>query len=119
MQPVDEFRIISFQIRAEEQQKAARSSQCSHGGSYDHREVAAMLHAMQLNGCASPIDGGMRPMPQQMRTGSSTSFSTNGGRFTGDYVASRGAANGRPIYEGARGGQFHITPSGNKSYLPK
>lgn len=43
----------------------------------------------------------------------------SGGRFTGDYMATRGTANGRPIFEGARGGLYHMTPNGNKSYLRK
>jgi hypothetical protein len=43
----------------------------------------------------------------------------HGGRFTGDYMSTRGAANGRPIFEGARGGLYHMTASGNKSYLRK
>jgi hypothetical protein len=54
---------------------------------------------------ARPPSGGMR--------------GGHGGRFTGDFMATRGAANGRPIYEGARGGLYHMTASGNKSYLRK
>jgi hypothetical protein len=42
-----------------------------------------------------------------------------GGRFTGGTMATRGAANGRPIIKGPDGGFYHLTPSGNRSYLRK
>lgn len=43
----------------------------------------------------------------------------HGGRFTGDYMATRGAANGRPIMEGGRGGLYYINSNGNPTYLRK
>ena len=68
------------------------------------------------------MGGGMsfmsRGMPSMSR-GTSSMGGGHGGRFTGEYMATRGAANSRPIFEGVRGGQYHITPSGNKSYLRK
>ncbi|CAF4209692.1 unnamed protein product, partial [Adineta steineri] len=47
---------------------------------------------------------------QTMGSGGSRIGSAHGGRFTGEFMATRGAANGRPIYEGSRGGQYHMTP---------
>jgi hypothetical protein len=40
----------------------------------------------------------------------------HGGRFTGEYMVTRGSANGQAIYEGSRGGQFYINSNGNKTY---
>jgi hypothetical protein len=78
-----------------------------------------MLQGLRLNGCMSPMGGGMSSMPQSMRPGSSSSFNAHGGRLTGDFVASRGSANGRPIWEGPHGGQYYMTPNGNRAYMPK
>jgi len=42
-----------------------------------------------------------------------------GGRLTGEVYTSKGSASGRPIYEGAKGGRYYLTPSGAKVYLHK
>jgi predicted GTPase len=52
-------------------------------------------------------------------SGCVSSRSTNGDRFTGEYMSTNGSANGRPIYAGPQGGRYHLTGSGNKSYIPK
>ncbi len=75
----------------------------------------------------SPMNGGMSmpysamsEMPvQRMGSARSGMGSAHGGRFTGEFMATRGAANGRPIYEGGRGGLYHMTESGRKSYIRK
>jgi hypothetical protein len=67
----------------------------------------------------SPMNSGMEMPFQRMRSTSSGIGGAHGGRFMGEFMATRGAANGRPIYEGARGGQYHMTPGGHKSYIPK
>ena len=66
-----------------------------------------------------PMNYGMGMPMQRMGSASSGIGSAHGGRFTGEYMATRGAANGRPIYEGPRGGQYHMTPGGNRSYIRK
>lgn len=45
--------------------------------------------------------------------------SGGGGRFTGEFVSSRGSANNQPIMEGSRGGRFYWNSNGNKTYLRK
>lgn len=44
---------------------------------------------------------------------------SHGGRLTGEVYTSRGTANGRPIYEGVKGGLYYLSPSGSKVYLHK
>lgn len=44
---------------------------------------------------------------------------SHGGRLTGEVYTSKGSASGRPIYEGAKGGRYYLTPSGTKVYLHK
>ncbi len=41
----------------------------------------------------------------------------HGGRFTGETMSTRGSANGRPIWEGSRGGLYYTNSNGNKTYL--
>lgn len=41
------------------------------------------------------------------------------GVWTGETYVSQGSRNGRPIFEGPRGGKYILTNNGNKSYLPK
>ena len=43
----------------------------------------------------------------------------NGARFTGEFMATRGSANNRPIMEGSRGGHFYYNTNGNKTYVSK
>ncbi|CAF4087424.1 unnamed protein product, partial [Adineta steineri] len=50
----------------------------------------------------SPMSSGMEMPFQTMGSGGSRIGSAHGGRFTGEFMATRGAANGRPIYEGSR-----------------
>jgi serine/threonine protein kinase len=40
-----------------------------------------------------------------------------GNQYTGQIYASRGAANGRPLIQGPRGGTYYVTPSGGKRYV--
>jgi hypothetical protein len=68
-----------------------------------------------MGGGMHSMGGGMSPMGGGMRSMSGG----HGGRFTGDYMSTRGAANSRPIWEGSRGGQYYINANGNKSYLRK
>ncbi|CAF1176322.1 unnamed protein product [Didymodactylos carnosus] len=49
--------------------------------------------------------------------GGGRSAASHGGHLTGDFYTSRGSANGRAIYEGARGGHYYMTRGGNKRYL--
>lgn len=105
----------------------------------------SLIRALQSMGLGNPMpsmcSGGMgMPFPQMssgmnmpspsMNSGfdmpsgitrpmSSGIGGAHGGRFTGSYMSTTGAANGRPIYEGARGGQYYMTPGGHRSYLPK
>jgi len=67
----------------------------------------------------SPMNSGIEMPSHRMRSTSSGIGSAHGGRFTGEFMATRGAANGRPIYEGTRGGQYHYNPGGHKSYIRK
>ena len=78
----------------------------------------------------SPMHSGMEmpyssmhssmPMPSQsMRSSSGSIGGAHGGRFTGEHMVTNGAANGRPVYEGSRGGQYYMTPGGHKSYIRK
>ncbi|CAF1503611.1 unnamed protein product, partial [Adineta steineri] len=41
------------------------------------------------------------------------------GRLTGEVYTSRGTANGRPIYQGTKGGLYYLTSTGSKIYLHK
>ncbi|CAF4324967.1 unnamed protein product [Adineta steineri] len=41
------------------------------------------------------------------------------GRLTGEVYTSRGTANGRPIYQGVKGGLYYLTSTGSKIYLHK
>lgn len=82
----------------------------------------SLLHALQSMGLRNsmmPMNNGMGMPMQRMGSASSGIGGGHGGRFTGEFMATRGAANGRPIYEGTRGGQYYMTPSGNKSYIRK
>ncbi|UJR17072.1 hypothetical protein I4U23_003969 [Adineta vaga] len=56
---------------------------------------------------------------KQNRNMAQTSTNSHGGRLTGEVYTSKGTANGRPIYEGAKGGLYYLTPSGAKVYLHK
>jgi len=47
----------------------------------------------------------------------SAASSSSEGRFTGMHHQSSGRANGKPLYEGARGGLYYINDSGNKTYV--
>jgi hypothetical protein len=67
----------------------------------------------------APMNTGMSMPFVSARPPSGGMGGGHGGRFTGDFMATRGAANGRPIFEGTRGGLYHVTKSGNRSYLPK
>ncbi|CAF1409572.1 unnamed protein product [Rotaria sordida] len=67
----------------------------------------------------SSMNSGMDMPSPSMRSASSGIGGAHGGRFTGTYMATSGAANGRPIYEGPRGGQYHMTPGGHRSYVRK
>ena len=70
--------------------------------------------------CFSPAQSsGMSMSSPSSSMGSGFARGGHNGRFTGEVMATRGTANGRPIYEGARGGQYYMTESGNKSYLRK
>jgi hypothetical protein len=109
------------------------SARRSRGRNSDDDNGISLIRALQNLGCGnsmSPMNSGMEmPNPfmshgmgmshPTMRSASSGMSSGHGGRFTGEFMATRGAANGRPIFEGARGGQYHMTASGNKSYIPK
>lgn len=59
------------------------------------------------------------PMPFQAMgpVSSGRSSGAHGGRFTGEYMATNGSVNGRPIYEGPRGGNYYMTSGGNKRYM--
>lgn len=86
------------------------------------------FRSLGLGNGMSPMNGGMG-MPFSLmnsdmgmaRMGSASSGigGSHGGRFTGEYMATSGAANGRAIFEGPRGGQYYMTPGGHKSYIRK
>ncbi len=44
---------------------------------------------------------------------------SHGGTWTGRYHESSGSAAGRPVFQGARGGVYHLSASGNKVYHKK
>ncbi|CAF1529155.1 unnamed protein product [Adineta steineri] len=132
-------------IREEEQQKAEQrerelrreldsARQCQRRNNYDDdNNINSMIRGLQSSGLGcgipsmngsmgmpfSPMSFGMETPSQRMGSGGSRIESAHGGRFTGEYMATRGAANSRPIYEGPRGGQYYMTPGGHKSYLRK
>ncbi|CAF1303856.1 unnamed protein product [Rotaria sordida] len=54
------------------------------------------------------------PMPTN-----STIHRGSSGRFTGEFMATRGSANNQPIMEGSRGGRFYWNANGNKTYVRK
>ena len=43
----------------------------------------------------------------------------NGNRRTGEFLVSRGSANGSEIIEGSRGGLKYVNGNGNWTYLPR
>ncbi|CAF1129825.1 unnamed protein product [Adineta ricciae] len=114
---------------------SARASQSRN--SDDFNSIIRMLQSTGLGGggggggaAMSPMNYGMgmpcSPMSYDMGMphGRASSAShgaggAHGGRFTGTFMATNGAANGRAIYEGARGGQYYMTPGGHKSYIRK
>jgi hypothetical protein len=67
----------------------------------------------------SPQSGGMNMPYSPMSGGMEMPVQRMGTARTGEFMATTGAANGRPIYEGPRGGQYHMTESGRKSYTRK
>jgi hypothetical protein len=67
----------------------------------------------------SPMNSGMDMPSPSMRPVSSDIGGAYGGRFTGEYMATNDAANGRLIYEGSRGGKYYMTPGGHRSYIAR
>lgn len=95
----------------------------NNNGSYD--PLGQLLSQMHIGSATGPRN----PM-NSMNTGSNMPFvqtrpssvemsDRHGGRFTGEHMVTRGAANGRPIYEGGRGKLYYETPGGNRTYLRK
>ena len=123
---------MSFLFQLESQLNSARRSQSRRTyDDDDNDDGECMLRGLQslgLGNSRSPMNHGMgmpyslmnsdmgMPM-QRMGSASSGLGGAHGGRFTGEHMATRGAANGRAIYEGARGGRYYMTPGGNKSYI--
>ncbi len=70
-------------------------------------------------GSGTPMTSMNTGMSTPARSSSGGMSDIYGGRFTGGTMATRGAANGRPIIKGPDGGFYHLTPSGNRSYLRK
>jgi len=111
--------------------ESARRSQRRNNDDDSSMSLIRALQGMGLgNGMPPMCSGGMNMPFQSMNSGmdmpspsmrptSSGIGGAHGGRFTGTYMATNGAANGRAIYEGARGGQYYMTPGGHRSYLPK
>ncbi|UJR17071.1 hypothetical protein I4U23_003968 [Adineta vaga] len=139
-------KIREEQRKAEQRERELRSKLNSarssrRRDSNDDNNFSSMMARMaQLQGIGGGGGGGMSPvncgmggmgmpfssmgsgmeMPiQRARPTSSGIGGAHGGRFTGEYMATRGAANGRAIYEGTRGGQYYMTPGGHRSYIPK
>jgi hypothetical protein len=70
-------------------------------------------------GSGTPMTSMNTGMSTPARSSSGGMSDRYGGQFTGEYMATTGAANSRPINKGTRGGLYHITASGNRSYLRK
>ncbi|CAF1466636.1 unnamed protein product [Rotaria sordida] len=95
-------------IREEERQRAEQRN--GPGTSFDFmRYLTSAFGATSINDYAYMPHSTSRPV----------SASPYGGRLTGEYMSTTGAANGRAIYEGPKGGRYHITESGNRSYIRK
>ncbi|CAF4158267.1 unnamed protein product [Rotaria sordida] len=101
------------QNRKEEERrkkKAEEDALVARGTSFDFmRYLTSAFGATSINDYAYMPHSTSRPV----------SASPYGGRLTGEYMSTTGAANGRAIYEGPKGGRYHITESGNRSYIRK
>lgn len=80
-----------------------------------------MLRDLNMGDSGGSISSGsynQQPMSfQRMPSASSSYGGSHGGRFTGEFMSTSGSANGRPIYEGSRGGNYYMTSGGNKRYI--
>ena len=96
------------------------------GEENDETSLDDYVDCMSTN---SPIEHDELPLndfkekiePRSKKTPTDYHKSTNnhGGRLTGEVYTSRGTANGRPIYEGVKGGLYYLTAGGSKVYLHK
>ena len=93
--------------------------QMGFGGGMSQRREEPCNYGMPFQQAAPPsygMGGGM-PSAQPRPSSGFTMTGGHNGRFTGDFMSTRGRANGQPIFEGGRGGQFYLNSNGNKSYL--
>ncbi len=81
--------------------------------------MSGLFGQMGIRSAGTPMVSMNTGMSTPVRSSSGGMSDGYGGRFTGDYMATRGGANGRPIFEGARGGLYHVTANGNRTYLRK
>ncbi|CAF3688259.1 unnamed protein product [Rotaria sp. Silwood1] len=106
--------------RNEERVRSAARSRRNYDDD-DDDDVESMFNGMRQmmlgSNMPSPNTAAMcMPYQRAMPTGP-TMHGGSGGRFTGEFMATRGSANNRPIMEGPRGGRFYWNGNGNKTYL--
>ncbi|CAF3226599.1 unnamed protein product [Rotaria socialis] len=115
----------SERMRSARRQESACGSRRACDGDDDGGGLGAFLNTLRLHGgndMPSPNTGGMGMSPFQASMPTRHTMlggGGGGGRFTGEFMATRGSANNRPIMEGVRGGQFYWNNNGNKTYLRK
>ncbi|CAF3134806.1 unnamed protein product [Rotaria sp. Silwood2] len=98
--------------RGEKREQEERDRRCRMNQNYDDDDGSL------FDGMRQMMLGNRMPYQSSMST-SSRNPGGSGGRFTGEFMATRGSANNRPIMEGSRGGQFYYNANGNKTYLRK